>query len=120
MLESPMPSRLWVTLVLASVVLGTTACDGCTSRQEETNLSRKPTPHRPQFHVKAEDLGPLDVSALRYAGKVDFGNRYASAVMVTTGAPEQGAQCSGVLISPRLALTAGSCVCKPRSVVPVG
>lgn len=111
-----MSSRRVLTLMLAFTPLWMAACDGCASREEEMNVSRKPMEQFPQFHVKMEDLGPMDVSVLRYAGKVDFGNRYVSAVMVTTGNPEDGARCSGVLISPRLALTAGSCVCKPRPV----
>ena len=94
-----MPSRLAFTLVLAFTPLWIAACDGCASRQEEINASRKPMEQFPQFHVKMEDLGPLDMSILRYAGKVDFGNRYVSAVMVTTADAEHGAQCSGVLIS---------------------
>ncbi|HEX8698779.1 MAG TPA: trypsin-like serine protease [Myxococcaceae bacterium] len=64
--------------------------------------------------IHATHLGPFDGTLLRYAGEPDLRNHYSSAVMLTTGNPEKGAQCSGVLLSPRVVLTAGSCVCKPK------
>ncbi|MBN1208915.1 MAG: trypsin-like serine protease [Myxococcaceae bacterium] len=50
----------------------------------------------------------------RIAGESDTGNRYPFTVMVfsqASGTEQQGRQCSGVLIDPRLVLTAGHCVC---------
>ncbi|WP_224240906.1 trypsin-like serine peptidase [Hyalangium gracile] len=44
-------------------------------------------------------------------GSKDFGNRYASVVLVAIGGVPE---CSGVIIHPRLVLTAGHCVCRGR------
>jgi len=111
------------------------ACDGCASGEEKAQpqtleksegASIDP-PEIPslgsmtagaRLRPRAEDLGPVDVSVLSYAGKVDVRNRYSSAVMVTTGDPKEGAQCSGVLIGSRLALTAASCVCRSKEAGP--
>jgi hypothetical protein len=44
---------------------------------------------------------------------MDIHNRYATTVMLTEGAQSRAAKCSGILLSPHLALTAASCVCAP-------
>jgi hypothetical protein len=49
-------------------------------------------------------------------GELDTANRYASTVTVKpheASGEREGKECSGVLISPRLVLTAGHCVCRP-------
>jgi secreted trypsin-like serine protease len=59
---------------------------------------------------------PSTTYLLPLAGKVDFANRYLSAVMVTVElAQGSSGFCSGVLVSHRLVLTAGHCVCQRRA-----
>lgn len=111
-----------IALVLLSIMTWTMACDGCASRHEKA----QPRAEGPAIgsmgnhHPEVKNLGPFDGSLLRYAGEIDFQNHYSSAVMITTRDPVEGAQCSGVLIGPQAALTAGSCVCTPRQVTAGG
>ncbi len=69
-------------------------------------------------HTSSEgaEFEPVEMRLFEYAGQVDIGNRYSSTVMVETHAPHVRARCSGVLIQPRLVLTAGHCVCKGQQV----
>jgi len=48
-------------------------------------------------------------SLLLLGGKIDVDNRFAGTVIVTPDGPF--GMCSGLLIAPRLVLTAGHCVC---------
>lgn len=59
------------------------------------------------------EIMPADPRPLEAAGTRDFKNQYPSTVMVTTQSPLELAECSGVIIAPKLVLTAGHCVCKP-------
>jgi hypothetical protein len=59
------------------------------------------------------EIAPFRGEIFDSAGTRDFQNRLSSTVMITTMDPLEGAECSGVLIGPRLVLTAGHCVCKP-------
>ncbi|WP_224244257.1 trypsin-like serine protease [Hyalangium gracile] len=69
------------------------------------------------FELPAEAVSPpaqADQLFVLGATGVDVSNRYLSTVVVTTD--EASGMCSGVLISPRLVLTAGHCVCGRRRV----
>jgi hypothetical protein len=48
------------------------------------------------------------------AGTMDVSNKYASTLMLTEDGERVHASCSGILLSPRVVLTAASCVCPPR------
>jgi hypothetical protein len=62
------------------------------------------------------ELGPAETKPwLRHAGTVDVEDRYASVVMIAMTEPGASVLCSGVLVSARLVLTAGSCVCMRRA-----
>jgi hypothetical protein len=50
----------------------------------------------------------------RASGTMDVHNRYATTLMLTEEARTRVARCSGILLNPRVALTAASCVCPPR------
>jgi hypothetical protein len=58
-----------------------------------------------------EEFGPAPTEFLAAAGRKDSLNQYSSTVMVTTRNPFYGAECSGILLSPRIVLTAANCVC---------
>ena len=70
---------------------------------------------------RALEVGPaIDQPSTTYllplAGRVDVANRYRSAVMVSVEfAQGSSGTCSGVLVSRRLVLTAGHCVCPRRT-----
>jgi hypothetical protein len=66
------------------------------------------------------ELGIADRSLLEFAGEMDVKNRYASTLMIAFSDQMAEPRCSGVLIGPRLVLTAGSCVCAPRQVTEAG
>jgi hypothetical protein len=66
-------------------------------------------------HAAELETGIAETSLLPFVGSVDDRNRHASTVMLSaSGEPAAEPLCSGVLIGPRLVLTAGSCVCTQR------
>lgn len=68
--------------------------------------------------LTAMEFGPFDGRIFLTAGKPDFANHHASTVMVSTQGPLAAAQCSGILLTPSLVLTAASCLCEPQKVTP--
>jgi hypothetical protein len=93
------------------------SCKGCsdepsTRPPQDTSRAERP---QPAPASGADALQVLDTGLFHSAGEPDFKNRYAATVMVTTGALGDSKVCSGVLISPRLALTAAHCLCEWRN-----
>jgi hypothetical protein len=82
--------------------LGAGGCRGCAESPPEDRAK----PHLPS-------TGAYEFST---AGERDKENRYSSTVMVSTksAASVDHKECSGVIIAPRLVLTAGHCVCARR------
>jgi hypothetical protein len=64
----------------------------------------------------ATESGTFDGRIFLAAGKVDFANHHTSTVMISMDEPLAAAECSGVLLTPSLVLTAASCVCAPQKV----
>lgn len=62
------------------------------------------------------EFGPFDGRIFLAAGKVDFANHHTSTVMISTDEPLAAAECSGILLTHSLVLTAASCVCVPQKV----
>lgn len=113
------PRAAWALgLTAMAVGLGAT---GCKSKAEEPAAQE----NFPEQRIVEEELpepeplretGVLERDWDVYAGEMDDRNRYVATVMIAKGDPLDSVECSGVLLSPRLVLTAGSCVCSPHPV----
>jgi hypothetical protein len=123
-------SRWAIVLLLVNLLTG---CGGCSPEQRSPAQASstggeggpaQPTPAaavldagrqappregNPLFEI-AE--GPINRRMYLQAGRPDFANRYATTVMVTSKDPLEGAECSGLLVSPEVVLTTASCVCR--------
>lgn len=112
------------TLVVLAIVLQL-ATAGCQSRQERAQTDAG-TATADASLLDPGDAGtlwpperpyPARFYNLDLAGSEDYRNYYSAAVEVTTSEPMLAGihgRCSGVLLGPRLVLTAGHCVCVRR------
>lgn len=112
-LRSPVPAPLLLTFLLThAACTEEPGVKQAAVQSPEANRSRdaeSPSPASGLLKTREPAAAPR---AAQLAGEVDVGNRYLSTVIVGTPGPTP---CSGVLLSPRLVLTAGHCVCMPRS-----
>ncbi|HYI00596.1 trypsin-like serine protease [Hyalangium sp.] len=125
-------ARRWVHLAILlpvfSALAGLVGCHGCEKNEAgspEAQRAAKIEESNPRLIDVEIDLpiaqfpegfrfefGPADPEPwLQHAGIVDVADRYAAAVMIALKDSPTLVACSGVLVSPRLVLTAGSCVC---------
>ncbi len=90
---------------------------GCKNRSAEPTSPVTVVTDTDAGALPAEGPLPIKTSWLQYAGTLDVTNRYSATVTVATDDPLRAGvngHCSGLLISPRLVLTAGHCVCPPH------
>jgi V8-like Glu-specific endopeptidase len=100
MIPSQRPLHLLISPLLLAAFLGS-AC--------ATTPACPPRGHQSRGRALARQLTVLN-------GRLDVENRYSETIMVSAGI---GA-CSGVLIAPRVVLTAGHCVCKQKQIAASG
>ncbi len=124
-------SRVQVVACALGGLLALLGCDKCSGEPQaaETRGIERTAPYDPAsgsiIHhgdVNENPLALLDVESLRASqvlvyGEIDTTNRYSSVVLVKPRkeSPKRisdRTECSGVLIAPRLILTAGPCVCE--------
>ncbi|WP_422723971.1 trypsin-like serine peptidase [Hyalangium rubrum] len=107
---------LWALLLLSG---------SCTKRGDEPKPapplpeSSSPGDGRASSSAEAQGLRRPAGGLALLAGEIDIENRFQSTVSVITQVPNgrgSGTQCSGVLVAPRLVLTAGHCVCKSQEI----
>lgn len=97
---------------------------GATGSERAVHHDIAPSPHPHDSDAIKNSPTLLDVESLRASqvllyGEIDTVNRYSSTVLVkpreeSTSKSSDRTECSGVLIAPRLILTAGHCMCKPH------
>jgi hypothetical protein len=112
-------TRLWAEpLLVLWAVMTASGCGGCEPRTspKPANRQEKQEPEKVPLDVPLEpQFLRLDHRLIELAGELDFTNRYLAAVKVTAMEGEdERMRCGGAVISPRVVLTAGHCVCRQR------
>jgi hypothetical protein len=100
-----------IALLVVAALLG---CGGCKQPPEGAPRPDGGSDVRSPGTAQSEAPLPLSENLFAYAGELDFESRYPSTVIVRTHDPLKAGvngRCSGLLITPRLVLTAGHCVC---------
>jgi hypothetical protein len=104
----------WAALVLSWLLL--TNCRGCEKAGSES--PNEPDASRVEKWPENVEFGPASPRLRQLAGEMDVKNRYASTVMLSLKDPRALPDCSGILLTPQLVLTAASCVCALGSETP--
>jgi len=123
--KSPTRAPAFLALMLQFTAVGCQSCEE-QPRKEVGAATVDASPSRTEDAVPPwppERPYPAKYYYLDLAGTEDFRNRYSAAVGVKTSEPTLAGihgLCSGVLLSPRLVLTAGHCVCVRRPATPPG
>jgi hypothetical protein len=85
--------------------------DAQASSSEGRPLLAEADPFTDKTFPQGVELEPANPRLRQLAGEMDVKNRYASTVMLSLEDPQELPDCSGILLTPRLVLTAASCVC---------
>jgi hypothetical protein len=117
----------WAALLLSWLVLAN--CGGCDKAGGESpsGAAQEPTHQASDTALKPGsnqldasgmgkwpeniEFGPASPRLRQLAGEMDVKNRYVSTVMLSLKDPRDLPDCSGILLSPQVVLTAASCVC---------
>jgi Trypsin-like peptidase domain len=111
-----------VLLGFLALVFTSASCEGCREAAGEAPSSTgpgqatQPGADEDDFSKRATlpegiEFEPASPRLRQLAGEMDVKNRYASTVMLSLKDPRELPDCSGILLEPRLVLTAASCLC---------